>query len=44
MADGVTRLRLVHSGFGPGSAWDDEFEGSKTGWAEFLKKLKEILE
>jgi uncharacterized protein YndB with AHSA1/START domain len=42
--DGVTRLRLVQSGFGEGAAWDDEFEGIKTGWAEFLKKLKEVLE
>lgn len=41
---GVTRLRLVQSGFGGGAAWDDEYESTKTGWAEFLKKLKEILE
>jgi hypothetical protein len=44
ISDGVTRLRLVQSGFGPGTAWDDEFEATKTGWADFLKKLKEILE
>jgi hypothetical protein len=44
IGDGVTRLRLVQSGFGPGAAWDDEFESTKTGWASFLKKLKEILE
>lgn len=44
VGDGVTRLRLVQSGFGPGAAWDDEFESTKTGWADFLKKLKEILE
>ena len=41
---GITRLRLVQSGFGPEAAWDDEFEATKTGWADFLKKLKEILE
>ncbi len=44
LGDGVTRLRLVQSGFGPEAAWDDEFESIKTGWASFLKKLKEILE
>ena len=43
-ADGMTRLRLVQSGFGPEAAWDDEYEATKTGWADFLKKLKEILE
>ena len=42
--DGVTRLRLVQSGFGPEAAWDDELESTKTGWADFLKKLKEVLE
>jgi uncharacterized protein YndB with AHSA1/START domain len=44
IGDGMTRLRLVQSGFGPGAAWDDEYEATKTGWAEILKKLKEILE
>ncbi len=44
VGDGVTRLRLVQSGFGAGAAWDDEFEAIKTGWAEFLNKLKEVLE
>ena len=44
IGDGMTRLRLVQSGFGPGAAWDDEYESTKTGWVEFLKKLKEILE
>jgi uncharacterized protein YndB with AHSA1/START domain len=44
IGDGMTRLRLVQSGFGPGAAWDDEYEATKTGWAEFLKKLKEVLE
>src|SRR5690242_20307134 len=38
---GITRLRLVQS-FGPDATWDDEFfEKTKTGWAAFLKKLKE---
>jgi uncharacterized protein YndB with AHSA1/START domain len=44
IGDGMTRLRLVQSGFGPGAAWDDEYESTKSGWAQFLKKLKEILE
>lgn len=44
IGDGVTRLRLVQSGFGPEAAWDDEIEATKTGWMDFLKKLKEILE
>jgi uncharacterized protein YndB with AHSA1/START domain len=44
IGDGITRLRLVQSGFGPEAAWDDEYESTKTGWADFLKKLKEILE
>ena len=44
VGDGVTRLRLVQSGFGPDAAWDDEFESTKIGWAPYLQKLKEILE
>ena len=44
IGDGMTRLRLVQSGFGPEAAWDDEIESIKTGWADFLKKLKEVLE
>jgi uncharacterized protein YndB with AHSA1/START domain len=44
IGDGMTRLRLVQSGFGPEAAWNDEYEATKTGWTEFLKKLKEILE
>ena len=44
IGDGMTRLRLVQSGFGPEAAWDDEYEATRTGWADFLKKLKEVLE
>ena len=44
IGNGMTRLRLVQSGFGPEAAWDDEYEATKTGWADFLQKLKEILE
>jgi uncharacterized protein YndB with AHSA1/START domain len=41
---GKTRLRLVHSGFGQGAGWDNEFESTRTGWAEFMQALKRMLE
>lgn len=41
---GGTRLRLVHSGFGRGSHWDDEFDGVSVGWAFELRSLKLYLE
>jgi uncharacterized protein YndB with AHSA1/START domain len=41
---GLTRLRLVQSGFGPEAAWDAEFADTKTGWADFLEKLKALFE
>ena len=44
LGGGITRLRLVQSGFGPEAAWDDEFTDTKSGWADFLKKLKELVE
>jgi uncharacterized protein YndB with AHSA1/START domain len=44
LGGGITRLRLVQSGFGPEAAWDDEFAETKTGWVDYLKKLKELLE
>lgn len=44
IGDGMTRLRLVQSGFGPEAAWDDEYEATKSGWAEFMQQLKKILE
>jgi uncharacterized protein YndB with AHSA1/START domain len=44
LGEGITRLRLVQSGFGPEDAWNDEIESTQTGWADYLKKLKEILE
>jgi len=40
---GITRLRLVQSGFGPEAVWDDEFADTKSGWADFLKKLKGLF-
>ena len=41
---GRTRLRLVHSGFGPGQEWDQEYEGTRRGWAFELYSLKNYLE
>jgi uncharacterized protein YndB with AHSA1/START domain len=40
---GHTRLRLVHSGFGPGAAWDDEVEGITEGWQAELASLRHYL-
>ena len=40
---GTTRLRLVHSGFGHGSAWDHEFEGISEGWQAELRSLRHYL-
>jgi uncharacterized protein YndB with AHSA1/START domain len=39
-----TLLRLVSSGFGSDASWDDEFEGTKNGWAVFLRNLRHYLE
>lgn len=41
---GKTRLRLVHSGFGRGAAWDDELEGITEGWQAELRSLRHYLE
>jgi uncharacterized protein YndB with AHSA1/START domain len=42
---GKTLLRLVHSGFAPGTAWDDElFSGTKRGWHYELRSLRHYLE
>lgn len=41
---GKTRLRLVHSGFGHGAAWDDEFDGIASGWQFELRGLQHYLE
>jgi hypothetical protein len=41
---GKTRLRLVHSGFGTGAAWDDEVEGITEGWQAELASLRHYLE
>jgi uncharacterized protein YndB with AHSA1/START domain len=44
LAGGKTLLRLVHSGFGQGAGWDNEFESTRTGWSVFLRTLKVGLE
>jgi uncharacterized protein YndB with AHSA1/START domain len=40
---GKTRLRLVHSGFGHGAAWDAEIEGITEGWQAELRSLRHYL-
>jgi uncharacterized protein YndB with AHSA1/START domain len=40
---GKTRLRLVHSGFGEGAAWDNELEGISEGWQAELRSLRHYL-
>lgn len=44
-ADGqtATRLRIVHSGFGTGQAWDDELDGISNGWSYELGGLAHYL-
>lgn len=39
-----THLRIVHSGFGPGAEWDDEFDGISHGWPIELRGLRLYLE
>jgi uncharacterized protein YndB with AHSA1/START domain len=41
---GTTTVRLVHSGFGRGGAWDDEYDGVSVGWQLELRSLKHYLE
>jgi len=41
---GKTRLRLVHSGFGQGAAWDNELDGISEGWPSELGSLRHYLE
>lgn len=40
---GGTRLRLVHSGFGDGADWDDQYDGTEAGWSFYLWHLGETL-
>ncbi len=41
---GKTILRLVHSGFGGGADWEDEFDATERGWNFELNNLKHYLE
>ena len=41
---GGTYLRLVHSGFGPQSEWDEEYDGVRRGWQYELRSLRHYLE
>jgi uncharacterized protein YndB with AHSA1/START domain len=41
---GGTVVRLVHSGFGAGPDWDDEFHMTEAGWAYFMQQLRWYLE
>lgn len=41
---GSTVLRLVHSGFGKGSPWDEEYDGISWGWLKELRSLRHYLE
>lgn len=43
-AAGRTQLKLVHSGFGRGAAWDDEIDGVRVGWNHELRWLAFYLE
>jgi len=44
-ADGAkTMLRLVHSGFGAGAEFDDEYESTHGGWLTFLASLRYLVE
>ena len=38
-----TILRLVHSGFGHGAAWDDELDGVALGWNVELRSLQHYV-
>ena len=41
---GKTRLRLVHSGFGKGASFEDEYESTHGGWLTFLAALRYLAE
>lgn len=42
-AGGGTTLRLVHSGFGRGPGWDDEYDSVANGWKYELRSLRHYL-
>ena len=41
---GRTTLRIVHSGFGAGADWDEEYEGVRTGWEFEIQVLRHYIE
>jgi len=41
---GVTRVRMVASGFGEGPEWDHEYDGTFHGWDMYHKVMKHYLE
>jgi uncharacterized protein YndB with AHSA1/START domain len=41
---GVTRIRMVASGFGEGPGWDHEYDGTFHGWDMFHQTMKHYLE
>jgi hypothetical protein len=41
---GTTRVRLVHSGFGRGAAWDNEIDSISEGWPSELRSLRLYLQ
>jgi uncharacterized protein YndB with AHSA1/START domain len=41
---GQTTLRIVHSGFGAGADWDEEYEGVRTGWDFEIQVLRHYVE
>jgi uncharacterized protein YndB with AHSA1/START domain len=41
---GITRVRMVASGFGEGPDWDHEYDGTFHGWDMFHKTMKHYLE
>jgi uncharacterized protein YndB with AHSA1/START domain len=43
-ANGITRVRMVASGFGEGPAWDHEYDGTYHGWDLFHRNMKHYLE
>jgi uncharacterized protein YndB with AHSA1/START domain len=43
-AGGVTVLRLVHSGWGDGAEWDEQYDATAGGWRYFLFNLRQYVE
>ena len=41
---GITLMRMIESGFREGAEWDEEFEGTASGWQMALALLKHYLE